>query len=95
MPETRSTLGVGPISYKAIIAAVLQDEPAKKRLWGDMCYEPRSISLAGGEGQTQYASFFHESLHAFAYALFGFLHDNPALFPAGQDLWPLPPDPPS
>ncbi|HNS53107.1 MAG TPA: hypothetical protein PKO09_18270 [Anaerolineae bacterium] len=95
MPSLPPAFWTGPINYWTILTAVLQDEPTRERLRGEMCYEPLSISLADGEGQTQYASSFHESLHAFAYALFGFLHDNSALFPAGQDLWPLPPDPTS
>ena len=102
MPDIPSTLRIGPISYQVILADVLQDETTKERLWGEISYEHRAISLADGEKQTQYASLIHESLHALlevtgidlsenkvralAYALFGFLRDNPTLFPEWQEL---------
>ena len=102
MPKIPSTLKIGPLVYGVILAEVLQDEATKERLWGEISYEHRAISLADGENQTQYASLIHESLHALleitginlsenkvhalAYALFGYLRDNPDLFPGWQEL---------
>lgn len=97
MPDIPDSLRIGPLVYRVTVAEVLEDEETKERLWGEICYEHRTITLADGESQTQYASLIHESLHgllevtgirmseskvhALAYALFGFFCDNPTLFP--------------
>lgn len=102
MPNIPPTLRIGPINYMVTLADVLQDETTRERFWGEISYEHRAISLADGEKQTQHASLIHESLHplleitdialsesrvhALAYALFGFLRDNPTLFPGWQEL---------
>ena len=102
MLKIPDNLKIGPLVYKVILAEVLTDEETKERLWGEISYEHRAISLADGEKQTQFASLVHEALHALmeitginlseskvhalAYALFGFYRDNPELFPGWQEL---------
>jgi hypothetical protein len=102
MTDIPDKVKIGPLWYKVILATVLEDEQTQERLWGEISYEHRTISLADGERQTQSVSLIHESLHGLleicgidmseskvqvlAYALYGFLCENPTLFPGwGSD----------